>query len=170
MLSTVCTVVQSQGACEKLTTDVLGDSTMLANTGLIGVILNPVGDSVNIPDVQILNMNIVCESQNVNQNRYGYTSVVVEFVCFSTHVSLETLCNGITSVTRQFDLGCSSDDNMWTATIFNNAASAQTMNPVATLSTELDLDCRLCINPDHASVSANGWTITSDTHCYSMCF
>ena len=170
MLATVCTVVQSQGACEKLTTDVLGNSIILANTGLIGEILDPVGDSVNIPDVQILNMNIVCESQNVNQNRYGYTSVVVEFVCSSTHVSLETLCNGITSVTRQFDLGCSSDDNMWTTTIFNNAASAQTINPVATLSTELDLDCRLCINPDHPTVSQLGWNITSDTHCYSMCF
>ncbi len=165
ILTVLFSVVQSQGACERLTIDVLGNSTALAGTGLIGIILDPAGDSSAIPDVQILDINIVCESQNIMQDRYAYTSAVVRFICSSTHSSLSSVCDGSTNHTRQFDLGCFTSTNMWTSTILNNADSVQTIDPLATLTTERDSDCRLCINPSHPF--ATSLNVANDTHCVS---
>ena len=151
--------VYSQDACERLTVDVLGSSTELAQ-GLLSEILEPGGESSPVTRVRILDMRIVCLAQHEMKDRYRYTSVVVSFECLTTDSRVPECLAGSPTRTEQFDLGCV--DGQWTAIILSTS-NARTMDPNATLTTGLDTGCRFCINPDHPSAAF--FSIDSVTHC-----
>ena len=156
--------VYSQDACERITTGDLGDSEMLsAGDSLLSSILTPAGESTVRVMVKILNVTIVCEAQHRMQDRYRFTSVVVSFNCFTTNARVPE-CNDSSVVnTEQFGFGCVS--GAWTTNILADTTTARTTNPTATLSTALDTDCMLCINPTHPEVAFLPAAINTTTHC-----
>ncbi len=158
ILVSLCSLVHSQGSCERMTVDLLED-------GLVGNLLDSAGgDGTVIPPVQVNNMNIVCEAQDSVQDRYRYTSVVVSFTCSG---QTPPYCDNSMILTQQFDFGCSLT-NMWTSNIFNGDVSiSRTLFPAATLATEKASDCRVCINPIHPTVAALNSMSSETTHCIS---
>ena len=154
-------LVHSQGNCERVTVDILGDTTMENSTGLISKILTPSGTQDG-PAVRVIDFTIVCEAQATMQDRYRYTSVVVSYTCNSLEL---TQCQTPGQVnTDQFDLGCTDPpDNQWTQIIFFTQLFAVTANPTATLSTSLESRCSICANPNHTFLT--GAVIELDTHC-----
>ena len=156
-------LVSSQDACMRLNAADLGRTDMLEASGLISNILRPAGEATN-PAVRVIEINIVCEAQHMMKDRYRYTSVVVSFNCESTDIRLHPECaNSAVVNTEQFDLGCSG--GQWTADILSVNNEARTMDPNATLTTELDTGCRFCINPDHPSVGSIPGPVDNVTHC-----
>ena len=159
--------VLCQDACERLTVDILGSSDMLSEGRIISEILTPDGEVSIRPTVRILNMTIVCEAQHMMQDRYRYTSVVVSFNCFSTDARVPECADSSVVHTEQFDLGCTSGE--WTTNILTVSDAGRTTNLNATLSTELDSDCILCINPNHPIFESPSFERHSDvsntTHC-----
>ena len=137
-------VTYSQDACVRLTTDALGHTNSFSEEGLVSKVLT---DEMGTPvAVKILNTNIVCEAQHaVMEHRYSYTSVVVSFNCNAEYTDSRLPNCSASSVVliEQFDLGCA--DGNWTARILNSSDSAHIVNPIATLTTELDTSCILCI-------------------------
>ena len=156
-------VIHCQDACEKITSDDLGRSDMLENTGLVATTLTPTGEAGNVVDVRILDMTIVCEAQHRMQDRYRYTSVVVSFNCLTTDDRVLE-CNDSSVVhTEQFDFGCVS--GTWSRNILSDSTAARSTNPNATLSTGLDTDCILCINPSNSEAAFLPRPVDSVTHC-----
>ena len=156
-------VIHCQDACERITTDDLGRSDMLQNTGLVATILNPTGEGSDVVDVRILSMNIVCEAQHEMQDRYRYTSVAVSFNCFATDDRVSE-CNDSSAVlTEQYDFGCTG--GAWSPNILTVSTAARTTNPNATLSTRLDTGCILCINPSNPEAAFLSSPVDSVTHC-----
>ena len=156
-------VIHCQDACERITTDDLGRSDMLQNTGLVATTLTPTGEGSNVVDVRILSMNIVCETQHEMQYRYRYTSVVVSFSCLTTDDRVPE-CNVSSAVlTEQFDFGCV--NGAWSPIILTVSDAARTADPTATLSTGLDTDCILCINPSNSEAAFLSSPVDSVTHC-----
>ena len=156
-------VIHCQDACEKITTDDLGRSDMLQNTGLVAAILTPTGEAGNLVAVRILSMNIVCEAQHEMQDRYRYTSVVVSFNCLATDDRVPECANSSVVLTEQFDLGCTV--SAWSRNILTVSTAARTANPNATLSTGLDSGCILCINPSNPEAMFFSSPVDSVTHC-----
>ena len=156
-------VAFSQDACERITADNLGRSDMLGNTGLVALVITPTGEGGNLVDVRILNMTIVCEAQHSMQNRYRYTSVVVSFNCLTTDARVPE-CNDSSVVnTEQFDFGCVS--GAWSPNILTVSTAARTTNPTATLSTGLETNCIVCINPNNFEAGFLPSPVDSVTHC-----
>ena len=162
-LLSVSSLVYSQDACNRLTTTDLGRSDMLDPSGLISEILTPSGEVASKPTVRVIENNIVCEAQHRIQNRYRYTSVVVSFNCFSTDVRISKCANSSVVNTEQFDFGCL--NGTWSRNILTVSTAARTANPNATLSTGLDTDCILCINPSNAEAAHLHSPVDSVTHC-----
>ena len=157
-------VIRCQDACEKITTNDLGRSDMLQNTGLVATILNPGGDVSNVVYVRILNMNIVCEAQHKMQDRYRYTSVVVSFNCLTTEDARVPECNDSSVVlTEQFDFGCA--NGAWSLNILTISTTARTANPTATMSTALVTGCIFCVNPSNPEAPYLPSPVDSVTHC-----
>ena len=156
-------VVYSQDACERIIVDNLGRSDMLGNTGLVASVMAPTGEAGNIVDVRILNMTIVCEAQHMMQDRYRYTSVVVSFNCFTADNRVPECADSSVVNTEQFDFGCVS--GAWSRNILSDSTAARTTNPTATLSTGLDTDCIVCINPNNAEAMFLPNPVDSVTHC-----
>ena len=150
-------VIHCQDACEKITANDLGNSDMLQNTGLVATVF----DVIN---VRILSMTIVCEAQHRMQDRYRYTSVVVSFNCFTTDTAGVPECANSSVVhTEQFDFGCA--NGTWSRMILTVTTAARSTNPNATLSTGLDTDCILCINPSNPETEFLSSPVDSVTHC-----
>ena len=163
-VASIIKVIYCQDACERITSDNLGRSDMLGNTGLVATILNPVGKDVNAVDVRILNMTIVCEAQHRMQDRYRYTSVVVSFNCQQQTVKFNVSeCANMSVVyTEQYDFGCI--DGTWSPNTFTVSTAARTANPTATLSTGLNTSCIACINPSNPEAE-NLAFVDNITHC-----
>ena len=157
-------VVYSQDACERITVDELGRSDILENTGLVAGIISPTGEGTAAA-VRILNMTIVCEAQHMMQDRYSYTSVVVSFNCFSTDARVPECADSSVVHTEQFNFGCSPVFGFWTPSILSISDAARSTNPNATLSTGLDTDCILCINPSNPEAIYLPGSIDNVTHC-----
>ena len=163
-LLSMSSLVYSQDACNRLTTTDLGRSDMLDPSGLISQILTPSGEVGSKPTVRVLEINIVCEAQHRIQDRYRYTSVVASFNCFTTDTTRVPECNDSSVVnTEQFDFGCL--NGTWSPNILTDSTTARTTNPNATLSTALDTDCILCINPSNAEAQTLPTPVDSVTHC-----
>ena len=158
--------VLCQDACERLTVDILGSSDMLSQGHIISEILTPGGEVSTFTSVRILNMTIVCEAQHEMQNRYRYTSVVISFNCFSTDARVPECANSSVVHTEQFDFGC--NRATWTTNILTVSTEARTTNPIATLSTELDTGCILCVNPNHPILPIEEQSFSNITHCAGM--
>ena len=159
--------VSSQDACERLTVDVLGNSSVLTKEGLLSEILTPGGDgSSQSTNVRILDMRVVCLAQHQMKDRYRYTSVIVSFECLTTDVRIPECLAGSPARIEQFDLGCV--DGHWTTDILTVSDRARTTNPIADLTTELDTGCRFCINPNHPA--AESFPVDSVTHCVGKCW
>ena len=156
-------VIHCQDACERISTDGLGRSDMLQNTGLVANTLTPIGEGGNLVDVRILDMTIVCEAQHEMQDRYRYTSVVVSFNCFAIDPRVPECANSSVVLTEQFDFGC--DSGEWSPNILTVSFAARTTNPNATLSTGLDTGCILCINPSNLEAAFLSSPVDSVTHC-----
>ena len=156
-------VIHCQVACERITTDDLGRSDMLQKTGLVATTLTPGGAGNMVVNVRILSMTIVCEAQHEMQNRYRYTSVVVSFNCFTTNDKVSECNDSSVVLTEQFDFGCVS--GAWSPNILSDSTAARTANPNATLSTGLDTDCILCINPNNSEAMFLSNPVDTVTHC-----
>ena len=167
-LLSVSSLVYSQDACNRLTTTDLGRSDMLDPSGLISQILTPSGEVTSNPTVRVIEINIVCEAQHRIQDRYRYTSVVVSFNCFTTDARVPECANSSVVHTEQFDFGCVS--GTWSPNILTVSTAARTTNPIATLSTGLDTDCILCINPNNTEVEFLPSPVDSVTHCSGELF
>ena len=156
-------VIHCQDACERITTDDLGRSDMLENSGLVATALTPTGEAGNVVDVRILDVTIICEAQHEMQDRYRYTSVVVSFNCLTTDARVSE-CNDSSAVlTEQYDFGCTG--GAWSRNILTVTTAARTANPTATLSTGLDTGCILCINPSNPEAAFLPSPVDSVTHC-----
>ena len=156
-------VIHCQDACEKITTNDLGRSNMLQNTGLVAATLTPTGEGSNGVDVRILNMTIVCEAQHEMQDRYRYTSVVVSFNCVTTDDRVPECNDSSVVLTEQFDFGCVS--GTWSPVILTVSTAARSANPTATLSTGLDTGCILCVNPSNSEAAFLPSPVDNVTHC-----
>ena len=156
-------VIHCQDACERITTDGLRRSDMLQNTGLVATTLTPTGAGINVVNVRILSMTIVCEAQHRMQDRYRYTSVVVSFNCFTPDVKVPECADSSVVLTEQFDFGCA--NGAWSLNILTISTAARTANPNATLSTGLDTDCIFCVNPSNPEVSYLPSPVDCVTHC-----
>ena len=156
-------VVHCQDACERITIDDLGRSDMLQNTGLVATTLTPTGEAGNVVDVRILDMTIVCEAQHRMQDRYRYTSVVVSFNCLTTDARVPECNDSSVVLTEQFDFGCIG--GAWSLNILADSTAARSTNPNATLSTGLDTDCILCVNPSNAEATFLPSPVDTVTHC-----
>ena len=155
--------VYSQDACERITTNDLGNSEMLSLDGLLSDILTPGGEQAVGTEVRVRNVTIVCEAQHMMQDRYRYTSVVVSFNCLTTDARVPE-CNDSSVVnTEQFDLGCLNGE--WTPNILTVSDAARTTNPTATLSTGLDTYCIVCINPINPEEAFLPAAVDTVTHC-----
>ena len=155
--------VLCQDACETLTVDVLGSFDMLSEDGIISETLTPGGEQAYTVSVRILNTTIVCEAQHRMQDRYRYTSVVVSFNCLTTDDRVRECANSSVVNTEQFDFGCVG--GAWSPNILAVRTAARTANPTAILSTALDTDCILCINPSNPEARFLPTPVDSVTHC-----
>ena len=155
--------VLCQDACERLTVDTLGSFDMLSEDSIISEILTPGGEQAYTVSVRILNMTIVCEAQHRMQDRYRYTSVVVSFNCFTTDTRVPECANSSVVNTERFDFGCVS--GAWSPNILTVSTAARTTNPTATLSTALDTDCILCVNPNNLEAVFLPSPVDNVTHC-----
>ena len=163
VLALVLQQVYSQDHCMRITVDDLGRFDMLSRDGILSSILTPTGEASPYTFVRILNMTIVCEAQHMMQDRYRYTSVVVSFNCLTTDDRVPECANSSVVNKEQFDFGCVS--GAWSPNILTVSTAARTTNPTATLSTALDTDCILCINPNNAEARFLSSPVDSVTHC-----
>ena len=155
-------LVHSQGNCERITPEILGNTTHEEPAGLISELITPGGEAQPSPPVRVKDFNIVCEAQAMTQFRYRYTSVVVSYTCTSLDLRLPQ-CDGSDTIS-QFDLGCN-DNDQWTPNIFANSMFVETAMPSATLSTTKESRCGVCANAAHPFFTARNATIELDTHC-----
>ena len=156
-------LVHSQGNCERITLEILGNTTHEEPAGLTSKLITPGGETQASPPVRVKDFNIVCEAQATTQFRYRYTSVVVSYTCTSLDPRLSQ-CDGSDTLISQFDLGCNDNDE-WTPNIFSNSMFVETAMPSATLSTTKESRCGVCANATHPFFIARNATIESDTHC-----
>jgi len=156
-----------QESCERLTADVLGSTSEFSQNGLMSEILTPGGDqSAMPPSVMIKAIQLVCESQALQQNRYRYTSVVVSFFCTADDTRVTVCQDNAVLNTQQFDLGCSGDPPTWVETIFSTNNFVQTTGPVATLATPLMSECFVCVNPTLGSMFS--FSVDDVHHCLGI--
>ena len=156
-------LVHSQGNCERITPEILGNTTHEESAGLISELITLGGGETQAsPPVRVKEFNIVCEAQAMTQFRYRYTSVVVSYTCTSVDPRLPQ-CDGSDTIS-QFDLGCNSNEE-WTPTIFSTSMYVETAMPSATLSTTKESRCGVCANSTHPFFTARNAIIESDTHC-----
>ena len=123
----------------------LGDTNTPSPLGLLPATLALLRGQ-GFPALQILQLNIVCLSQGSVRDTYGSTSLVVQY--FDAQRS--------TTSTIQVDYQCG-ESGEWV----NGQFASLLLFPRATLTTQLRMDCAICINPQ----STQTYTPTAEEHC-----
>ena len=143
-------------SCPLITIDDLGSTTEFSTQGLIawGISLNT-GEAEPSISVRIRNFTKVCDAAGDRINTSSFVSVVVEFQCDFQSVSfnLAVCSNSSTIVTRQYQFQCIEDDGqpVWSTIVSGSNLFVQTLNPTASLSTPLAVQCRRCIDDQQSS-------------------
>ena len=129
--------------CTRITSEVLGNTTVPSRDGLIAERLAV--DVENTPNVLLLDHNLVCEGIN---DRYKSVSVVADYSVDGNR----TL--------SQFEFACNTTGYMWVIVVNGSTANTVTTPADATLNTTLRTDCSICISPMRSES-----TVINEQHC-----
>ena len=148
-----------QGCAPLMLAD-LGSSSQLSTDGIVAQAFVTGGENKELPLVQIFNYTVVCEVAGSQLNTAIGVSVLVHYDCESSRDDLSECSPEVDEVIRQFQFSCSDMDE-WTTTVAGTSIFVVSDSTSATLDTELDDMCSLCVDPDQ---------IPSDpvTHCVGM--
>ena len=150
LFAVVLPSVYSQG-CEQITqSDLEG---LIADTFISG-------DNPEPPNIDVFWSKTVCLTPSSTRGRYSFVSVIVAYRCEEVSMG----CDG--NYTSQFDFQCSDNisDPTWVASVFGSSDHVRTSPADGDTSTELRMDCAVCISPDQA-VSIGLMDLDRDTHC-----
>lgn len=96
------------------------------------------GDNPIRAEVEVFDINVVCETAGFMRGTYRYTSVVVNYTANSV------------PTTSQFEYEC--DTSSWSPVIFGDAGGTVTTPPEANLDSPLESECGVCLSPSRAAV------------------
>ena len=114
------------------------------DTSMVAVLIAnsfDLADSSTRPLVSVFEMNIVCESPGLMRDTISSFSTVAHYSCSGEIAE----CTG-TPLTNQFQYDCNEDDTFTMAQILGGTLI--TRNQTASLTTLLDDQCGLCVDPD----------------------
>ena len=142
---------QFLGNCERFNLDLLGDTSQQFSGGLIAqhllyetqnIYSQP--EVMDLPDVQVLEAAITCESLGTRRGKSSSVSVLARYSCMGQACSQDNSSDD-TILTQLFSFQCDTTDmyTVWTGSYLTD--TNRTVNYTISSATVTELQCALCV-------------------------
>ena len=163
------TLRSSVGSCSPVEVSDLGNTTSLSTEGLVPATFRG-ADGSDVPMVQILRHNVVCEVAGRLKNTVGKISVLVEYECLGPRCPGYDANNPsmVLTVISQFQVQCRDTDMFLSSSgvVITGGGATRVDNAVANFTTAIDRECGACVDP--ATGAAGNGNNDPVTFCGSM--